>query len=520
MGKWVNIAISGSEGNFPKLFFTPPDNSGDPNHRVLTIGQGGNVNRTTGNYGTPTTKNTTFFPIAHNLNLNTFSANRSITIGDGALTPSSPFSSSIYFFSTPSTNNLATLEDDFTFKVGTEGANANRKSVITHKGRSPFIIKITDSTFTTVTQETLPNNIRTPLDGWTNAQGLRLDAPTGQASTTDFGSPSNGTFSPLHLIYIFAEATAPPPDSIIKKFSFTYKRRVSTAAISRDVRISIFNPYTVELDEPYQNTEIGFQTDNSISNSSYGDPVVIEGTPAEWGITPQPGQDEVRFADVFGDGDPFLVLRVWVTGGSGAGGGAGTFFIQKNDNFDTPGISVEVDENDASAQLKTAVNLTGNNPFSLSFGETGTLFAPTLGFNTTSNDLVIALGGGTTPKEIGTPLASTPFGGGSTKKIKENIKDLDLNLLKNFNQLRPVSFNYIADPTKLHIGFIAEEVAQINPIFAKYGPNFRLNNEGFLDDSLPLINNQQVPLDISDRALLAASVAKLHQLDKKLTNLS
>ncbi len=105
----------------------------------------------------------------------------------------------------------------------------------------------------------------------------------------------------------------------------------------------------------------------------------------------------------------------------------------------------------------------------------------------------------------------------STKKIKENIKDLDLNLLKNFNQLRPVSFNYIADPDKSIIGgFIAEETELITPLLTKYGPN-HIDEKGNLYKNP--IDNQQVPVDVSDRALLALIVAKIQELDKKIEEL-
>ena len=52
--------------------------------------------------------------------------------------------------------------------------------------------------------------------------------------------------------------------------------------------------------------------------------------------------------------------------------------------------------------------------------------------------------------------------GASDKRVKNNIKDLDNNIEKFYDNLKPKSFNYkddfIYDPTKIHFGFIAQDI--------------------------------------------------------------
>ena len=109
----------------------------------------------------------------------------------------------------------------------------------------------------------------------------------------------------------------------------------------------------------------------------------------------------------------------------------------------------------------------------------------------------------------------------SSKKFKKNIKDLDPKIIENFDKLRPVSFNYIRDKddTLPFGGFIAEETAEVHPLLAEYGANYNVNPEGEYDTESPLINDQQVPININETAILAATVAKIQELDKKIKEL-
>mgnify|MGYP000406655765 CR=1 FL=1 len=59
--------------------------------------------------------------------------------------------------------------------------------------------------------------------------------------------------------------------------------------------------------------------------------------------------------------------------------------------------------------------------------------------------------------------------------------------------------------------------AEINPLLAEYGPNYKMTPEGEFDENL--IDDQKVPINISDRALLATIVAKIQELDKKIQEL-
>lgn len=106
----------------------------------------------------------------------------------------------------------------------------------------------------------------------------------------------------------------------------------------------------------------------------------------------------------------------------------------------------------------------------------------------------------------------------STRRVKTDIKPLDKHLLTQFDKLNPVTFKYIADPTTVEGGFIAEEVAEIDPILARWSPNFAIEN-GQMVLHKPPINDDIVPSNISDRAILAMIVAKIQELDIKINEL-
>lgn len=118
-----------------------------------------------------------------------------------------------------------------------------------------------------------------------------------------------------------------------------------------------------------------------------------------------------------------------------------------------------------------------------------------------------------TSKEI------TYAAGGSTKKIKNNIQDLDKSWVDNFDKLRPVTFNYKYKPGEDFGGFIAEELEKIHPALVHYGPNYKIGENGNLNRNEDPIDDQLVPENIKDRSILALIVAKIQELDKKIEEL-
>ena len=105
----------------------------------------------------------------------------------------------------------------------------------------------------------------------------------------------------------------------------------------------------------------------------------------------------------------------------------------------------------------------------------------------------------------------------STRKSKENIKPLDQSLLEGFSLLKPVTYIQTKDPNRNILGgFIAEEVAEAHPLFAGWGPNYKVSDDGTLLINEEPIDNQIVPTTISTETLLAATIAQIQELDKEL----
>ena len=162
--------------------------------------------------------------------------------------------------------------------------------------------------------------------------------------------------------------------------------------------------------------------------------------------------------------------------------------------------------NPSSANKNSFTIVDSNNSTLFEVQKDGKVFAPSLAQSNTANNL-----------RYNTQTGEIVYAA-SSRKFKKNIKNLDPKIIENFNKLRPVSFAYLKDSDDTLIGgFIAEEVAEINPLLAEYGPNYKMTPEGEFDENL--IDDQKVPINISDRALLATIVAKIQELDKKIQEL-
>ena len=115
----------------------------------------------------------------------------------------------------------------------------------------------------------------------------------------------------------------------------------------------------------------------------------------------------------------------------------------------------------------------------------------------------------------------------STEKIKKNITGLSTASMDSILLLEPVQFN-LKKTNESQYGFIAEQVVSASANFASYGPDYEYDATGSIkrykaDAETPEVyltaSNAQVPIDLDDRAILAAAVAKIQQLEKRIIQL-
>lgn len=105
----------------------------------------------------------------------------------------------------------------------------------------------------------------------------------------------------------------------------------------------------------------------------------------------------------------------------------------------------------------------------------------------------------------------------STAKTKKNIIAAATSSYNDILKLQPREFNYRkTSDTNTYLGLIAEEVAEINPIFAVYGPDIDWDENG--NHSEPISQNI-VPLNINDRAIITALIGKIQDLETRIKEL-
>jgi len=111
--------------------------------------------------------------------------------------------------------------------------------------------------------------------------------------------------------------------------------------------------------------------------------------------------------------------------------------------------------------------------------------------------------------------------GGSQKLLKQNIitiNDKNSPLTTDiFSSLNPVTFKYKIDLNNTTGGFIAEEIAKVNPLLASWGPDYKIDTKGNITKELN--SDKIVPVDIDDRAILALCVAKIQELEAEIKEL-
>ena len=117
----------------------------------------------------------------------------------------------------------------------------------------------------------------------------------------------------------------------------------------------------------------------------------------------------------------------------------------------------------------------------------------------------------------------------STRKVKKEIKPIesDNSAITNFNKLRPVEYKQKLDDLVTY-GFIAEEVAEVDPKLAVWDKDYTRDEKGQRVDSgdrdkrkvvHKLDSDKIVPADLEDRAILALAVAKIQQLEERIKEL-
>lgn len=104
----------------------------------------------------------------------------------------------------------------------------------------------------------------------------------------------------------------------------------------------------------------------------------------------------------------------------------------------------------------------------------------------------------------------------STRKIKKNIITPNSTVYDSILALQPRYFEVKdSKDSKQYLSFIAEETAAVSPHFATFGPDWAYDETGFKKEK-ELLSDKQVPMDIDERAIIAALVGKVKQLETRL----
>lgn len=108
----------------------------------------------------------------------------------------------------------------------------------------------------------------------------------------------------------------------------------------------------------------------------------------------------------------------------------------------------------------------------------------------------------------------------STRKVKKNIISPHSTVYDSILALQPRYFEMKnpKDAGKQYLSFIAEETAAVSPCFATYGPDWAYDDTG-LQKEKEMLSDKQVPMDIDERAIIAALVGKVQQLEQRLQQL-
>lgn len=107
----------------------------------------------------------------------------------------------------------------------------------------------------------------------------------------------------------------------------------------------------------------------------------------------------------------------------------------------------------------------------------------------------------------------------STQKNKKNITSPPSKIYDTILALQPRYFE-MKDPNdnKQYLSFIAEETAAVSPKFSTYAEDFDYDDKG-INRNKELLSDKLVPMDIDERAIIAALVGKIQDLENRIKTL-
>ncbi len=107
----------------------------------------------------------------------------------------------------------------------------------------------------------------------------------------------------------------------------------------------------------------------------------------------------------------------------------------------------------------------------------------------------------------------------STQKNKKNITSPPSKIYDDILALQPRYFE-MKDPNdnKQYLSFIAEETAAVSPKFSTYAEDFDYDDKG-INRNKELVSDKLVPMDIDERAIIAALVGKIQDLENRIKTL-
>ena len=112
----------------------------------------------------------------------------------------------------------------------------------------------------------------------------------------------------------------------------------------------------------------------------------------------------------------------------------------------------------------------------------------------------------------------------STRKIKNNIEYVTTNHLDKILLLRPTTYELKANPGKLVLGLIAEDSFEVDPRFARLGPDYDYDEQGqvkrniYTDENGEIVkekivlSDDIVPMDWDPRAVTTSLVKAVQEL--------
>lgn len=512
MGNWAKVLLSGSNMAVNELtasgitYLTP---GSIPENRIKVVTRNGlsALLYYTGSYGAAgeTSETVNWFPYEGDLILSasTNPTTRSLFIGkDRDTAGSSHLKLDV--------NGGASNNSDFAF-LNTSGVNSVR--TINHSGTGDLKVDLSASIATNDNKTTRGFASDDPNNAWLGENSLIGDN-TGDAFTTLNGMNNRVRLAlgaQLNIPFIYASGwNSLPFYATLIGIQVNIRARTSGGTtIPLRYRLTSGNGNII--------SNIGGTNVSSTSYATYtlGGPTNLLGFPQTGGgLSYEDGggnsvlySNTNRVADIFGagQGSQLIYLEIWADSGAST---SNRLYLEGTATLLSAFPSVTLYYYDSINDKNFVLNFPTSNIEALTVPLDGQMRIHT----------PPTFAGGVPLQLNGELSGAVVYASLSTNKVKTNIKSLDDSILKDFDKLNPVTFKYINNPNNIEGGFIAEEAAEANPIFAEYKPN-HVVSKGHILINQPPIDDTLVPLDISDRGIIAAAVKKLQYLDQKLTSL-